>query len=57
MGYAVTEDDIVRLERDVEALKAETVKLAMAFASLAQEIDDLKNPPPPGVGNDPHVDG
>jgi cell division protein FtsB len=53
----MTEYDIVRLERDVEALKAETVKLAMAFASLAQEIDDMKHPPAPGVGSEPHVDG
>ena len=40
-------DVLTRLEHDVEALKAETVKLAMAFASLSAEIDAMENPRPP----------
>jgi hypothetical protein len=53
---SVTEEDIVRIERDIEALKAETVKLAMAFASLAQEIDQIKHPRP-ALDSNTHPDG
>ena len=52
----MNEADYVRLERAVEQLKAENVKLARVYADLSRRIDELTNPPGPGLNQEPHVE-
>lgn len=48
--------DLAEIRAKVVAGQAEVVRLAMAFADLVRELDELINPPGPGLKQEPHVE-